>query len=168
MHIKQIYITFSNYQLWIHTCISNSNPTIQDSFWFSPFQICSSHLQYHPQDISLISNPLGHLPSTLGVFLSSHLALTPCSKLPSLLPPPPHGCPSHLVCVVLQGQWCFKDKGQPCLKKFRRYTPYRTLITLPATLRCVHRNSWAYLGDGTCSSLVPNKEKYLSCPTPTL
>ena len=29
--------------------------------------------------------------------------------------------------VVLQGQWCFKDKGRPCLEKFQRYTLYQTL-----------------------------------------
>ena len=38
-----------------------------------------------------------------------------------------------MPCVVLQGQWCFKDKGRPCLKKCQRHshTPYRTLNRPP-------------------------------------
>ncbi|XP_061028535.1 collagen alpha-1(I) chain-like [Eubalaena glacialis] len=33
----------------------------------------------------------------------------------------------RLHSVMLQGQWCSKDKGRPCLKKFQLFTPYRTL-----------------------------------------
>ena len=38
---------------------------------------------------------------------------------------------TYILDVVLQGQWCFKDKGQPSLKKCQRYTPYQTLNCPP-------------------------------------
>ena len=75
---------------------------------------------------------------------------------------------SHKISVVLQGQWCFKDKGRPCLKKCQRYTPAGLLIALPTRLHGyeIPEPTWAMPTWAT--GPVPNKERHLGCPTPTL
>ena len=72
--------------------------------------------------------------------------------------------------VVLQGQWYFKDKGRPCLKKCQRYTPYRTLNCPPYHV-VIDTKFLSPPGRRTptwATGPVPNKERHLPCPTPTL
>ena len=96
-----------------------------------------SNLRQYPFIISQFPwvRSLGTLwPSWALCLWSPSTKIKDSAGLYSLLEPlgkNPHPNSSAPRTMVLQGQWCFKDKGQPCLEKCQRYTPYQTLSHPP-------------------------------------